>query len=102
MGRTHWLDEIAQEIWEDLHGRTVPTMKERIKGDVPLGTIKMNEQEQLHLFMNYEPQELEAIRQQVGDEEFNTYINEMGRLMNKHLGPFANVVRQTMFPEGEE
>lgn len=99
MGSTHWLDSIAQELWSDLHERVVPTMKEQYRGDVPLGTVKMSMDEQLNLFMNYQPQELEAIRQQVGDEEFSNYVNQMGMLMKKRLGPFANIVRQTIFPD---
>ena len=41
--------------------------------------------------MSMTPEDLGAIAEQVGPEEFNNYMEEMSKLMQEKLGPFAEL-----------
>jgi succinate dehydrogenase/fumarate reductase flavoprotein subunit len=87
----HWLDATAQELWEEMHGE-VQELKGALAGDTPLGTVEQYPEEQLSDFVSMSRDEHEALRQQVGDEEYSTYVQEMQALMVKKFGPMAEFV----------
>lgn len=88
--KVHWLDTVAQELWDELHDGA-QDVKDALSGDVPLGTVSMTEQEQLSKYMTMQPQELDALRQTVGDEQFQGYTTAMDALATKHLGPLKQL-----------
>lgn len=88
--KRHWLDAIGQELWEELNSGAEEA-KAALAGDVPLGTIQALPEEQLAQFMSMTPEDLGAIAEQVGPEEFNNYMEEMSKLMQEKLGPFAEL-----------
>lgn len=90
MRKTHWLDQIAQELWQEIHADE-QHQKEALRGDVPLGTVSSTPEEQLSDYLSKTPEDLEALRQTVGDQEFGEYKAAMTKLMGEKLGPFASL-----------
>lgn len=91
--KTHWLDEVAQELHEELRS-SLNFAKLELKGDVPLGTVEATEEEQLGQFLQLSPEALDELSATLGPQEVEKYVMDMTKLAHKTLGPFAPFVLQ--------
>lgn len=89
--KTHWLDEVAQGLWEELHVMA-DEASSTLRGDVPLGTVSQTPEEQVSTFMSMTPEQHMALRQQIGDEEYAAYTDAMLENMAEQIGPLAPYV----------
>ena len=88
----HWLDEIGQELWGEVHDGA-KVAKAEITDTVPLGTVSLLPEEQLTKFLEFTPQELSELSRTVGPEEFQDYVASMQRIMEDKLGPLAKLFK---------
>lgn len=91
--KVHWLDEIAQELYDELRS-DVELAKSEIKGLVPLGTVEATDEEQLGQFFSLTPEALNELSTTIGQESVERYVSEMTNLAYKKLGPFAQFALQ--------
>lgn len=89
--KTHWLDEIAQGLWEELH-LMADDASQALRGDVPLGTVSQSPEEQVATFVSMSPEQHMALRQQIGDEEYADYASNMMDSLAEQVGPLAPYV----------
>ena len=88
----HWLDQIGQELWDDVHADS-ETAKSEIQDKVPLGTVSLLPEEQLTKFLEFTPEQLGELQRTVGPEEFQSYVSGMQKIMREKLGPMAKLFK---------
>ncbi len=99
--KVHWLDEIGQELWGEVHTEA-STSKSAIQDEVPLGTVSLLPEEQLTKFLEFTPQELGELKRTVGAEEFQLYVTSMQNIMEEKLGPLAKLFKVAHVEDAQE
>lgn len=89
--KRHWLDEIAQELWEELH-MMAGEGASFLSGDVPLGSVESTPAEQVATFASLTPEQHIQLRAEIGDEGYIEYADNMLNTMRDELGPLAPYV----------